>query len=105
VVTPMPTTPSAPLLPLKDPVGTVVDEVEEDVSVNGVDFGVRVERPETVPVPEEVELEEGERVEEEAAPMTNAGVWLSTVFTSPIGEAWNVYPEPGSTTGIVTVTV
>ena len=42
----MPTIPSAPLLPLKDPVGTVVDEVEEDVPVNGVDFGVRLERPE-----------------------------------------------------------
>ena len=52
VVAQMPVTLRAPLLPpLKEPVGMVVEEVEEDVLVNGVDFWdgeeiVEVERPE-----------------------------------------------------------
>ena len=44
-----------------------------------------------VPVPEEVE--ESEEVEERAASISNAAVWESTELTSPIGEAWRVYPE------------
>ena len=48
-VAPMPVTLRAPLLPpLKEPVGRVVEEVEEDVLVNGVaklEAGV-TERPE-----------------------------------------------------------
>jgi len=77
----MPITLMAPLLPpLKEPVGTVVEEDDEEVPVNGVEFEpklevVEVERPETedgVPVPEEVE--ESEEVEERAASMSNVAV-------------------------------
>jgi len=102
----MPVKLMTPLLPpLKEPpVGTVVGEVEEDVLVNGVDFGViEVERPETedgFPVPEEVELKEEE---DWGGPMSNAPVWESTVFTFPTGEAWKVYPDPTGTAGRVKV--
>jgi len=106
----MPITLKAPLLPpLKEPVGTIVleDEVEEDVLVDGVEFGVGlVERPETEdgePAPEEVD-EESEEVEERAGSMSNVVVWESTTFTFPTGEAWRVYPEPEGTAGRATVT-
>lgn len=32
-------------------------------------------------------------VVETGSPMSNAPVWESVVVTSPIGEAWKVYPE------------
>lgn len=90
---PMPATLRAPLLlplPLKEPVGMTVEELEEEELVKGVDFGVEVvlEREtedDGFPVPEEVELEREE--EEEGSAMSNAGVWLNTKFTFPTGEA------------------
>jgi len=106
----IPVTPRAPLLPLlplplKEPDGTVVEEVEEDVPVNGVreEPGL-VERPETeegLPVPEEVE--EKEEVVERGWAMSNIPVWESTELMFAIFEAWKVYPEPIGTEGRVKV--
>ena len=45
-----------------------------------------------VPFPDKVE-EDITELEERAAPMSNAAVLESVVVTSPIGEAWKVYPE------------
>lgn len=45
-----------------------------------------------MPFPEEEE-EDGKELEERAAPISNAAVLESVVVTSPIGEAWKVYPE------------
>lgn len=115
-VAPTPVTLRAPLpLPLKEPEGTAVDEEEpEDVPVERVDTGVMVEpRPEEVEEGGRVEMEvpdpelEGseEEVEERGAPTSNWAVWESTVFTSPTGEAWKVYPEPSWTVGRVRVMV
>lgn len=98
--------------------GIAVEEVEEEAVVKGVCFGVEL-KPEAreelkeekkvrlsslfnkcstytedgVPVPEEEELETADEVEERAAAMSNAGVWLSTELTFPTGEAWNWYPD------------
>jgi len=114
----IPVTPRAPLLPLlplplKEPDGTVVEEVEEDVPVNGVreEPGL-VERPETeggLPVPEEgglpvpEEVEEKEEVVERGWAMSNIPVWESTELMFAIFEAWKVYPEPIGTEGRVKV--
>jgi len=46
---------------------------------------------EVVPFPDEEEEDNKEL--EETAPISNAAVLESTVVTSPIGEAWKVYPE------------
>jgi len=45
-----------------------------------------------VPFPDEVE-EDNPELEERAAAISNAAVLESVVVTSPIGEAWKVYPE------------
>jgi len=47
---------------------------------------------EVVPFPDEEE-EDNKELEERAAPISNMAVLESTVVTSPIGEAWKVYPE------------
>jgi len=47
---------------------------------------------EVVPFPDEVE-EDNTELEERAAPISNTAVLESVVVTSPIGEAWKVYPE------------
>ena len=44
-----------------------------------------------MPFPDEEEEDNKEL--EETAPISNAAVLESTVVTSPIGEAWKVYPE------------
>lgn len=116
---PIPVTPTAPLLPpLKEPVDVEPGEVlvDEPDTAEGVDVLLIVEpKPEVEvdggPPEREVELplpdvDEGKEEEEErAAAMSNWGVSESTVLTSPTGEAWKVYPEPGSTTGRSTVKV
>jgi len=59
-----------------------------------------------VPVLDEEEVEDEEELEEElGSPISNAPVSESVVVTSPIGEAWMVYPEPAGTTGMTTVMV
>jgi len=109
-VAPIPATVRAPLLPpLNEPVGTTVEELEEDELVK---IGVRELEPE---VPEEEpeervlfpeEVEEGEEeVEERAASMVNVLVWESTELTFPTGEAWRLYPSPAGTAGRVMVMV
>lgn len=120
-VAPMPVIPRAPLLPLKAPVAVVPGEVlVDDPGTIGLDVLVMVEpKPEVeregvppemeevkVPVPDRVEdgMEE-DKEEEICSPISNAPVSESVVVTSPTGDAWNVYPGPGGTTGITTVMV
>jgi len=95
------------LPPLKEPVEDVLGDVPVDDS--GVDVLLMAELKREEELPERVEVEEpeeeGEELEEIGAEMLNWVVWESTVLTSPTGEAWKEYPEPGSTTGITTVTV
>jgi len=111
----MPVTPRAPLLPpLKEPVGVEVGEVLEDEPdpFGGVDVLLMVEptpevdvrevpREVEVPFPDE-EVEDMVEEEESASAMSNWEVSESVVVTSPIGEAWKVYPEPAGTTGMST---
>jgi len=60
MVAPMPTTLIAPLLPpLKEPVGTIVEDDLEDVVVKGIEFRVELKPVEEGdPVPEEEESDE-----------------------------------------------
>lgn len=44
-----------------------------------------------MPFPDKVE-EDNKELEERAAPISNTAVLESVVVTSPIGEAWKVYP-------------
>jgi len=110
----MPVTLRAPpvlLPPLKAPVDEGPEEVDEPDP--GVDV-LETEEPEVdvrlglmeveVPFPDTVE-EDITELEERAAPISKAAVLESTVVTSPIGEAWKVYPEPGGTTGMTTLRV
>jgi len=109
----MPVTLRAPpvlLPPLKEPVDEGFEEVDEpdpgvDVLETEVPVDVRLGLMEVeVPFPDMVE-EDITELEERAAPISKAAVLESTVVTSPMGEAWKVYPEPGVTTGMTTVRV
>jgi len=100
--------------PLKEPVDVLVGEVlvdETDTAEVEVLLTVEpklvVEREEERPETDELKVpeEEGEELEERAGSTWNWAVWESTVVTSPTGEAWRVYPEPGGTAGKVTVIV
>jgi len=87
----------------------MVEELEEEVLVKGVDFGLTVEpklvavkEPEMedrVPVPEE---EGKEEVLEGGGAMSNGVVWERTELTFPVGDAWREYPGPAGTTGRAT---
>jgi len=120
IVAPMPVTLRAPLLPpLKALVAVLLGEVPvEELDTVGTDILLMVELepelereelPERVELefllPEEVEEEDKEELEEMTSPIENEAVWESTLVTSPIGDAWKVYPEPVGTTGMVTVRV
>jgi len=80
--------------PVDEGDGVLVEPVPEDVREEG-----RVD--DEVPFPDKEEDED--KVEESGSPMSNEPVAESVVVTSPTGEAWKVYPGPGSTTGMTTV--
>jgi hypothetical protein len=113
-VAPIPVTPRAPLLPpLKEPVDVGVGEVpvDEPDPLEMVDVLLMVEpTPEVdvregrieVPFPDVDEVDDKEEDEDSASAISNAAVRESVVVTSPIGEAWKVYPGPAGTTGRTT---